>query len=317
MTDTRRIDILQSPLFILSLAILLLNDWYLKYELNNWLTGKLSDFSGLIVVFLLAFAFYPSRPKSLLLILASCFVYWKSPASQPLIEVWNRLDIMTIDRIVDYTDLLALPAPVLAWLMVRNRHSSSPGKISRTIIILCSVFAITGTSQVTMTKEEKELLEKIEKIRQERVSTYTYYRHDLADKRLYRLESLLSTIPDPDKLEKRLVKFENYRKDNFEAITYGFNGFYINTWIFHNDPNRLTEYYILPINQCDRQLALGKTDNVVAFRSAYFRFYRVNNGTELESVKLVLCDIPTKRNKTDALDYLLNNYISRIEEKFY
>jgi len=35
--------------FVICLGLLLLNDFYLKFEYHNWLTGKLSDFCGLFI----------------------------------------------------------------------------------------------------------------------------------------------------------------------------------------------------------------------------------------------------------------------------
>ena len=43
MKANSRTDILLSPLFLLGLGTLLLNDFVLKYEYSNLLTGKLSD----------------------------------------------------------------------------------------------------------------------------------------------------------------------------------------------------------------------------------------------------------------------------------
>jgi len=37
-----RFDLLIRPIFLISLALLLSNDFYLKYEYANWGTGKLS-----------------------------------------------------------------------------------------------------------------------------------------------------------------------------------------------------------------------------------------------------------------------------------
>jgi TRAP-type mannitol/chloroaromatic compound transport system permease small subunit len=45
-----KLQLLLHPVFILSLACLLLNDFYWKYEYHNWFTGKLSDLTGLFVL---------------------------------------------------------------------------------------------------------------------------------------------------------------------------------------------------------------------------------------------------------------------------
>ncbi len=41
-----------------ALVILLVNDYYLKATFSNWFTGKLSDFSGLLLVGLIVAAHF-------------------------------------------------------------------------------------------------------------------------------------------------------------------------------------------------------------------------------------------------------------------
>lgn len=41
------------PVFVISLFVFITNDFYWKYTYANWLTGKLSDVAGLIVLPLL------------------------------------------------------------------------------------------------------------------------------------------------------------------------------------------------------------------------------------------------------------------------
>jgi hypothetical protein len=45
----KRKELIFNPYFIGGLSILILNDWYLKQEYANYLTGKLSDFAGLLI----------------------------------------------------------------------------------------------------------------------------------------------------------------------------------------------------------------------------------------------------------------------------
>lgn len=39
-----------NPVFLISLGVLILNDWFLKAFFYNSITGKLSDFAGLIAL---------------------------------------------------------------------------------------------------------------------------------------------------------------------------------------------------------------------------------------------------------------------------
>lgn len=317
MQGNRRADILHSPLFLLSLGALLLNDWFLKDQFHNWLTGKLSDITGLIVFFLFSYSFFPKHAKTILVILIASFIYWKSPASQALIDFWNDLVPMTISRTIDYTDLLVLPILLLAWQYAGRRQTGSSGKVWHYLIIFCSVFAITGTSMVNHTEEELQLLEKIEKIQEERVSTYVFHRQDINSDTVIRIETLLSTFPTHEILKLRNIQSDSYRKDDFEAISYDFDTFYINTWVFHDQPHKLTEYNISPRIRCDEQLALGYDMNVTPFLGGYITLLRNKNGAHIMTTKLELCDIPKRMNQKQAMEYFMENIIEKIEAEFY
>lgn len=102
-------SLLLHPLFIGSLAILLLNDGWGKYAFPGLVTGKLSDFAGLIVLPVFCRVLFPSLSKKhLLFAVALFFIWWKSPLSQPLIEIANRFSPWPLGRVVDFSDLVAL-----------------------------------------------------------------------------------------------------------------------------------------------------------------------------------------------------------------
>lgn len=81
-----QLHILQSKAFIVSLILVLLNDFILKYNFPCWLTGKLSDFAGLFVFAVFWMAFFPKKRNVIVWTTAILFTWWKSPLSQPLIE---------------------------------------------------------------------------------------------------------------------------------------------------------------------------------------------------------------------------------------
>lgn len=112
----RRFDVLRSPVFIVSLATLALNDLVLKAAFHNWMTGKLSDFSGLAAFSLFCLSLWPRHSVSISLGVASGFVWWKSSWSQSAIDLANGYLPFAIGRVVDYSDLLALP---IVWIVLR------------------------------------------------------------------------------------------------------------------------------------------------------------------------------------------------------
>jgi hypothetical protein len=127
--------------------MLLLNDLVLKAAFANWLTGKLSDVAGLFVVVVLGATLHSRRAGAIALATAAAFVVWKSPASQPAIDLWNQATGFTIARVVDASDLVALAVVPLA-----RRYAVTARRLAPTVlrypIVAASLLAILGTSKV-------------------------------------------------------------------------------------------------------------------------------------------------------------------------
>lgn len=136
---------LTSPLFITALLVLLANDFCFKPVFANVLTGKLSDFAGLFI-FPVFWAFFgPRYIKSIFVLTALCFVYWKSPFSQPFINAFNALMPFNIGRTVDYTDLLALAVLPLSYRYFFQCTVPSK-KINPAFVLSLCAFAFMATS---------------------------------------------------------------------------------------------------------------------------------------------------------------------------
>jgi hypothetical protein len=104
-------SLLFHPLFLLSLFVLLANDLSWKAAYQNWLTGKLSDVAGLLVLPVICCTLLPRLSKKIVLFSsAAFFLWWKSPVSQPLIDCLNRNLHLPVQRVVDYSDWLAVLA---------------------------------------------------------------------------------------------------------------------------------------------------------------------------------------------------------------
>jgi len=102
-------SLLFHPMFFISLFLLLANDFYWKQEYHNWLTGKLSDFSGLIVLPVFCFVLLPKTSRKIILLACGAFfVWWKSALSQPVIAIINGNLHWPVQRVVDYSDLFAM-----------------------------------------------------------------------------------------------------------------------------------------------------------------------------------------------------------------
>lgn len=146
-------QILVSPLFLIGLIILLLNDFVLKAQFHNFLTGKLSDFAGLFIFPLFFSAFFPRKKFLIFTLIGFFFIFWKSPFSQSLIDLWNSLQFLKIGRTIDYTDLLALSVLPLSYFYFttetqkqKTLSSKFAKRILASFVVLLSVFAFTATS---------------------------------------------------------------------------------------------------------------------------------------------------------------------------
>jgi hypothetical protein len=148
----RLLLVLASWPFLSAVAILLINDWWLKAASPGWVSGKLSDFAGIAVVALIALAVRPERP---LLIYAGCtavFAWWKSPLSAPLIEFVNAHAMARIGRTVDYTDLIALLVlPACSRIGAHAERFTLPWpRLRRAILIPVVAATAFGTAATSM-----------------------------------------------------------------------------------------------------------------------------------------------------------------------
>jgi hypothetical protein len=144
----KRFDLLRSPIFLLSLALLLLNDFVLKAAFHNWVTGKLSDVSGLTAFTLFCCAIFPKQIRTVGFVTTLMFTFWKSEYSQGLIDFINAFVPFHIGRTIDYTDLLALPAVWLACYFAPTLRLWKMSQLKVVMVAGISLVAFTGTTVI-------------------------------------------------------------------------------------------------------------------------------------------------------------------------
>lgn len=88
--------------------MLFVNDFFLKDLYPSMLTGKLSDFAGLIVFPIFVYFVLGKWKRQIFIIAGLFFIFWKSTLSQGIIDYANGILPFQIMRIVDYTDYIAL-----------------------------------------------------------------------------------------------------------------------------------------------------------------------------------------------------------------
>lgn len=138
--------ILTSQAFIISLLLLLINDFFLKKMYGNWITGKLSDFAGLFVFVLFWTALFPHLKKFIFASTALFFIFWKSSYSQFIINSWNNLELLNLHRTVDYSDLIAFFILPFAYNFETRIDEAKKIKIHPIFPILLAAFSFIATS---------------------------------------------------------------------------------------------------------------------------------------------------------------------------
>lgn len=138
---------LTAPEFVLSVLLLLANDFFLKSWLANGFTGKLSDFAGLFAFPFFWAALVPRWRVAIYLGTAAAFTFWKLPVSEGLIAGWNAVSPFQVGRTVDASDLIALSIlPLSYWRSTRPRQIQV--RRWRTVgLAAVSLFAFVATSR--------------------------------------------------------------------------------------------------------------------------------------------------------------------------
>jgi hypothetical protein len=147
---TRQPLLLTNPVFITSLLLLIFNDFLFKSIGHNWLTGKLSDFAGVIVLALLLAYLFPRLSGKAALLSGVIFILWKSPLAGPLISWSNSALNWPISRVIDYTDLIALVVLPFTWLYIKS-IAGKPNMLtwpvwSRHLLLFTGAFACVATA---------------------------------------------------------------------------------------------------------------------------------------------------------------------------
>lgn len=137
---------LENPFFIVTLILLLLNDFYLKSTFHNFWTGKLSDFSGVIVLFFMLHVFVSKR---LTAVIASSILFflWKLPLSQPFIDLLNWNGILQFHRVIDYSDLTAVLILIPFAYREFELKNKMQSKVLRAVLFFVGIFAVAATSR--------------------------------------------------------------------------------------------------------------------------------------------------------------------------
>jgi hypothetical protein len=139
---------LAQPVFIASVVLLIINDWFLKAVFHNVYTGKISDFTGLFAFPFFLSALLPQWKKLLHILTAVFFIFWKTELSQPLINLLNSVNL-PVSRTVDFTDNIALVSIIISYQIFTQKsdHNAKPFLIRSITVIACLAFMATSMPQ--------------------------------------------------------------------------------------------------------------------------------------------------------------------------
>ncbi|MGC6432431.1 MAG: hypothetical protein ACON5F_15415 [Jejuia sp.] len=147
MEKEQKTNLLYGKLFLTSVGLLILNDFYLKYHFHNYLTGKLSDFVGLFAFAYFVSLFFKNNIKLIYVLTGIAFLFWKSSFSQFAIAFMNNIGV-GINRIVDYSDLIALSILPISYCY-RVNHKIRVKRINllpKQLIIGICIFSFVATT---------------------------------------------------------------------------------------------------------------------------------------------------------------------------
>ena len=149
MKNKIKFELLTSELFILGIITLLVNDFYLKYEFSNALTGKLSDFAGLFIFPFFLSIFFPKQILKVYFSTSFLFVFWKFQISDGFINWISDSLNLAFYRTVDSSDLIALSVLPLSYKYFKKKYAEDKKSfflVNSLIGTLC-VFTILADSQ--------------------------------------------------------------------------------------------------------------------------------------------------------------------------
>lgn len=228
---------LTSAPFVLTVVTLLVNDHVLKRVewVPRLLTGKLSDFAGLLMVALLVSGATQSERRQrlrlgLLATVALAWVAWKSPVSDPLIRLVRTVlqpAGLSFGRTPDVTDLIALTMlPVATWLTARSvqqRRPSAPAierASHRYRAVAMAFLALIATTATSMMREHPEYIVRSKVPAESELDPQAFA--SVMDK--VARERKMTCVPDRCEDPRRAAAYANQRGDFLSYEIRGPNG---------------------------------------------------------------------------------------------
>jgi hypothetical protein len=120
MDIARKRNFIYNYAFVIALITLALNDHFLKAAFGNFITGKLSDVAGMVVLPLLLAYLFPRLKTNAVWMSMLLFTFWKLPLSQSSIDFINHYIPVSIGRVIDIGDFIAFIAIPLSYYIIKE-----------------------------------------------------------------------------------------------------------------------------------------------------------------------------------------------------
>lgn len=285
-------SLLLHPLLIISLLLLLANDHWFKHSYHNWLTGKLSDFTGVFVFAVFFMAILPVKRMVVLVATAILFYWFKSPLSTPCISWVNNTLHLEWTRVVDYTDLVALLTLPLAYYIQPVDLHVRVWPVLKPLIGTTTILAMMATS------------------RYNRFPDRLTYHHEAG--KVYVYEDFKTRLTEKQFIQKLDSLQIPYRYDTIEYLAVRTDDFYYKVqpgndttvlWQPIKDSSlyrmfKKPPYYTIPMLVFDKD----------TIRDLRFHIYDFNKNKRLISIESMV--LPEKM----VLDY---NTLRKVRKKYY
>lgn len=159
MKKEYQFELLCQKYFIIGLILLIANDFIFKFHFHNQLTGKISDYAGLFIFPYFCSVFFKKYTKWIYIFTGIGFMFWKSPYSEPFIEMWNDNMYFKTRRIVDYTDLLALIILPISYKYLKIKQPIQGwSTVYISFISMLSLFSFSATTCSTSKSAQFEAM---------------------------------------------------------------------------------------------------------------------------------------------------------------
>jgi hypothetical protein len=232
--------------FLAGILILFLNDHFFKWEFSNWVTGKLSDFIGILIFPMFLTYLLPRRKVAVLIFTGLFFIFWKSPYSQSLINNYNDIALIKITRVVDYSDLIALLLLPFSLILIQKIKSYTYLHVYRTILN-SSVFLVLSAFVFMATSPPRNYYLTFSEGNLKFFNTTTKLRMTKAEilKKLQQngIKAYVDTLPRKDE-----YYFKTYWKDNHGDIKEDYPFYKIDTIIIDHDTIRDFQFSLREIS---------------------------------------------------------------------